>query len=250
MRRLVPRSFLERGGIVSNWGGIAAPAVAEHALLLALMALRNQRAWSQIIHHPDITRPPAHRLGTRTLHGRAIGIHGFGQVARELVKLLQPFGVSIRAYTNGLPPDAIQSHGITPADSLAGLFSQSEILFECEALTPSTAGSVTAGILARLPDGAVFVNVGRGLVVDEQALLRESADGRLRVALDVVSREPMDSRTPFLCHDAPILSPHIGGPTDDIHRECTLKAFANIDRYLSGLAPESIITPEIYDRST
>lgn len=250
VRALVPRCFLERGGLVTNWGALVAPAVAEHALLLALMALRNQSAWTDNIHLQDSTRPPAYLLGTRSLYGRSVGIHGFGQVARELIHLLRPFGVSMFAYTQGVPPEAIRHHYVTPCSSLAELFSQSQIFFECEALNAETVGCVTADKLALLPDQAVFVNVGRGLVVDEFALLRESANSRIRVALDVVTNEPLDSENPFFSHAGSVLSPHIAGPTADNYRACSINAFNNIECYLSGLPLKAVISVAVYERST
>ena len=106
-------------------------------------------------------------------------------VARALVPLLRPFGVTIAAYSAGVPAALMQQAGITPAESLHALFADSEVLFECEALTPATQGCVTAELLGALPDDAVFVNVGRGQVVEEAALVHEARSGRLRLALDV-----------------------------------------------------------------
>lgn len=250
VRRLVPRVFLERGGLVTNWGGVAASGVAEHALLLALMALRNQRGWAGIIQKADEKSPPTYDLQTRTLYGQRVGIHGYGRVARELIKLLQPFDVAICIYTAGLPPEVIERDGHHACASLEELFSQSHILFECEALTPDNAGSVSAEVLTRLPNGAVFVNVGRGQLVDEEALLRESESGRIRVALDVVQDEPINAHLGFLRHEDAIVSPHIAGPTADRYRSCAESAFQNLTRYLSGQRLENLITLEAYDRAT
>lgn len=249
VRRLVPRSFLEGGGLVSNWGASVGAQVAEHALLLALSALRNQAGW-----RPFIERPPGQRrieeLGTRTLFGRRVGLHGFGSVARALARLLEPFGVSLAAYSTGVPPEAMREAGIRPAASLAELFRDAEVLFECEALTPQNAGSVTAAILAALPDGAVFVNVGRGAVVDDDALAAEAGRGRIRVALDVITNEPLTPRSPYWSAPGAVLSPHIGGPTADLYRRCGELALRNLRRHLAGATPEDLLDLAVYDRST
>ncbi|MDP0496092.1 MAG: hydroxyacid dehydrogenase [Verrucomicrobiota bacterium JB024] len=250
VRGLIPRVFLERGGLVTNWGGVAASGVAEHALLLALMALRNQRGWSGIIQKADEKSPPTYDLQTRTLYGQRVGIHGYGRVARELIKLLQPFNVEIRVYTAGLEPAIIEGDGHYACATLEELFSQSHIFFECEALNRENAGSASAAMLARLPDRAVFVNVGRGQLVDEEALLRESECGRIRVALDVVQNEPVNASLGFLRHRDSIISPHIAGPTADRYRSCAESAFQNLSRYLSGQRLKNLVTLEAYDRST
>jgi phosphoglycerate dehydrogenase-like enzyme len=249
VRRLVPRSFLERGGKVSNWGEQVGPQVAEHALLLALAALRNVAAWRGFI-----ARPPEGRrieeLGTRTLFGRSVALHGFGAVARELVKLLRPFGVSLHGFSAGVPEALFVAAGVTPCRDPVDLFRRGEVVFECEALTPSTAGSVTAEAIAALPVGAVFVNVGRGAVVDEAALVAASRGGRIRLALDVVAEEPLTPDAPVaLLHDA-VLSPHIAGPTVDRYPNCGSRVVANITRHLRGQPPEAQLTLAEYDRAT
>lgn len=249
VRHLVPRAFIERGGLVTNWGGRISGQVAEHGLLLALAALRNQAAWG-----PFIARPPAGRqitdLQTRTLFGLRVGLHGFGSVARALLPLLQPFNVSLAAYSGGVPADVFAQAGVRSVPTLAALFAESDVLFECESLTPLTQGTVTAAVLAALPTGAVFVNIGRGGVVDDSALVREGSSGRLRLALDVVSVEPLTPASPFWAVPGIVLSPHIGGPTFDRYPECGEHALANVARVLAGLPPLDAITLAMYDRAT
>lgn len=249
IRKVVPRSFLEQGGLVTNWGSTAAPMVAEHALLLGLAALRNLPAWKGYFHLPPKGRR-CEQLETRSLFGRHVGIHGFGEVARALVRLLKPFHPAITAYSDGVPPDFIESHGAMPCDNLETLFSKNEVLFECEALTKKSEKSVGLSLLSRLPDGAVFVNVGRGLLVDEKALIHEAASGRLRVALDVAAHEPLSSDSELYKIPQILLSPHIGGPTVDHYPDCADLALANVRRYLTGEPLQAQVTLEMFDRST
>lgn len=252
VRFLFPRSLLLRGVKVTNWGGLAGAAVAEHALLLGLAALRNLAGWRSTINASRLpNRPnPATSLGTRSLYGRQVGLHGFGQVARSLLRLLQPFGVTIHVYSEGVPAELIRGAGARPCPSLADLFASSEVLFECEALTPGTAGSVNAAVLAALPDQAVLVNVARGALIDEQALLREAGSGRIRIALDVVVNDPIGPDEPLLIAADGVFSPHIAGPTEDCYPRCGRHALANLRRYLNDEPLQSLVTPEIYDRST
>ena len=249
VRKFVPRAFLERGGRVTNWGTMAGREVAEHALLLAMAALRKMPAWRRIpwtMHGPV----PTAQLRTRTLYGRRVGLHGFGNVARALVELLKPFGVEICAFSGGVPDAFMQSHGVHPCGSLEELFARSEVLFECEALTPKTARSVNGRVLAALPDGAVFVNVGRGRVVDEPALLHEVRQGRIRAALDVVSEEPVSEQSEVMRVPGLVVSPHIGGPTPDRFPLCGRFALQNLRNYFNGEPLEALVTLEIFDRST
>jgi phosphoglycerate dehydrogenase-like enzyme len=250
VRPVVPRGFLERGGLVTNWGDIPSHAVAEQALLLALAALRNFSGWPAVIQRREEAGSHIERLNTRTLFGRSVGLHGFGRVARALVPLLRPFGVSLHAHSVGVPDAMMQAAGVTPCGSIEQLCARSEVLFECEALTPATTGSITAKALAALPDGAVFVNVGRGGLVDEAALYQEAASGRIRAALDVVVSEPLVPNSAFCSVRDAVLSPHIAGPTFDQYPKIGEHAVRNIHRYLVGETPSSVVTLEEYDRAT
>lgn len=249
---LVPRSFLERGGIITNWGNLAAGQVAEQALLLALSALRNQGAWrsqtEEFSHTPfwDMVET----LQTRTLFGRRVGLHGFGQIAQSLVRLLRPFDVQVFACSEGVPPEIMEQAHVTPCDSLAALFSQSEVLFECEALTPSTFQCVDETLLSHLPDGAVFVNIARGHLVNEAALQRELQSGRLRAALDVVATEPLTPGHSFWNCPNAVLSPHIGAPTADRTHAYGEFASENLRRFLNRMPLRGMVSLSAYDRCT
>ncbi len=249
VRNLVPRRFIERGGLVTNWGERISGQVAEHGLLLALAALRNQASWLPYIHRPLSGRQITD-LRTRTLFGLRVGLHGFGSVARALLPLLQPFGVTVSAFSAGVPAAIFAQHGVRAMPSLGQLFAESDVLFECESLTPSTRGTVSAAVLAALPDDAVFVNIGRGAVVDDAALVQEGRSGRIRLALDVVSAEPLTPASPFVSVPGIVLSPHIGGPTLDRYADCGHHALANVARVLDGAEPVGRIDLACYDRAT
>ncbi|WP_309400144.1 hydroxyacid dehydrogenase [Cerasicoccus maritimus] len=250
VRHFLPRTFLERGGRVTNWGGIVGPTVSEHALLLALASLRNIEGWKSVINtHSTTAMHPTFRVETASLYRRTVGIHGFGHVARKLIQLLKPFDVTIKCYSSGVPRGVIEEAGVIPCESLDAIFTGSDVLFECEALTVATRMSVTAELLALLPDGALFVNVGRGELIDEDALFAEASNERLRLALDVVHGEMLpDSR--FIGMPGVLLSPHIAGPTLDHFAQCGENALDNVQRYLRGATLHAEVTLAIYDRMT
>ncbi len=251
VRKVVSRELIERGLKVSNWGGLVAPQVAEHALLLILALLRNLPAWPGIVRSPKQWLDQKASLKTRSLHGRGLGIYGFGAIARELIRIVQPFSPQIRLYAPGVEATTIKAHGVTPIGSLAELAACSDIFVSCEALNPQTRGSINERVLQAMPEGGLFINVGRGALVDETALPAAVRSRRLRYGSDVFAREPLAADSPV--HEIPgaLLSPHIAGPTDDFYPICGQHALNNVARYMSGLAPDGeFITTEIYDRST
>ena len=249
VKGLVSRDMIRDGLIVSNWGNTISHTIAEHALLLILGALRCMTVWRS---HMERSFANKEDIPTRTLHGKRIGIHGFGAIARHLVSLLKPFGVSLSSYSAGVPAALFAEHGVRRCDSLEELVSGIDVMVECEAWTPQTKGSVDARILGLLPEGAVFVNVGRGALVDEDALARLGAEGKLVVALDVYQQEPLPLDSPFMRIPDALLSPHIAGPTQDALPLCGDLALSNLRHYLSGEPGQikGLVSLEIYDRTT
>lgn len=249
IRQVVSREMIASGLLVSNWGTTIAPLVAEHALLLILAALRNLPYW------PTYMRQWAAPTGkdviaTRSLRSKKVGLYGLGAIARELVAHLRPFSVEISAFSAGVPSALFAESGVKEAESLRALCHDSDVLVCCEALLPRTKHSLNRETLGCLPRGAVFVNVARGPIVDEGALLEVARDRELRLGLDVFSCEPLPMDSPLFSLPGTVLSPHIAGPTHDFYGNCGDYAVANIARYAKGERPESQVTAAIYDRAT
>lgn len=248
VRDQVPRALVERGVAVTNWGDGASASVAEAALFLTLSALRRSHAVARVM-HVDRGWTEA-KGGTRSLYRRKVGLHGFGAVARRIVALLRPFEVELAAYSEGVPPDCFLQLGVRRCTSLQELFATSEILIEVEALTARTRGCINERLLACLPDEAVFVNVGRGAVVQAGALETWTRDPRKRLALDVYSQEPLPPDSPLRGRSNVELFAHTAGPTVDCYPNCGQLALANLRRYLRGEPLHALITTEVFDRIT
>lgn len=251
LRALLTRAAFLRGLRATNWGSSINHTIAEHALLLTLALLRGTGGWPDAIRRGGWTTDHVRRLRTRALRGRRVGLHGFGAIAREVAAMLVPFKPAcIRAYSRGVPPTFIERHGVEPCADLGELYGTSEVLICCESLTPENRGSVDARVLERLADDSVFVNVGRGEIVDEAALLAEAATGRLRIGLDVFHREPLPADYPLCTAPGVLLSPHIAGPTLETYAACGDHALENLRRYLAGEPLSGEVTPEAFERMT
>ncbi|MBB3207311.1 phosphoglycerate dehydrogenase-like enzyme [Rhodopirellula rubra] len=249
VRSLVPRELIERGLIVTNWGSIVSNTVAECSLLLILSALRRVGNWSVAMRtrgewkqgrHPD----------TLSLFGRRVGLHGLGAISRELARLLVPFNVELSAYSPSVPDETYRKLNIRRADSLEDLFSTSDVLVELAPGKPDNYHLVGDDLLRLLPQQAVFVNLGRGMVVDEAALVRASRERGLHIALDVYETEPLPADSPLRRLDNITLLPHLGGPTPDRRRDCGELALQNLGYYVSDLPLMNVIDLGTYDRAT
>jgi len=248
VRTLVPRALIERGLLVTNWGNVIADTIAEAALFLTLGCLRRavqvqmnmhvRRGWREGVGEP------------RSLIGRTVGVHGFGFIARQLVRLLEPFQCRVSAYSPSVPDEVFEQCRVRRETALEGLFAGNDVIVELAALTQKTAGMVDERLLRLVRPGGVFVNVGRGAVVDEVALARIAAEGKIWVGLDVYAREPLSPESPLRGLENVLLTPHAAGPTQDRRYLCGVHALNNLRAFFGGEPMESIITLAEYDRMT
>jgi phosphoglycerate dehydrogenase-like enzyme len=247
---MVSRTHLESGLVVTNWGSSISRTVAEAALFHVLACLRNASHWALAMHQPGVAGWKNGMTDSRSLFCRTVGIHGFGPVARELVGLLKPWNCPITAFAPDLTAELAHAYGVERAASLDALFSENEIIVELAPLIPATAGIVNERRLRLIRPGGVFVNVGRGAVVDEEALLRVAQEGRISVGLDVYTVEPLPADSGFRALPKVILTPHTAGPTIDRYPDAGAFAVKNLRAHVEGRPLEAVVTPEIYDQSS
>ncbi|MGJ8639746.1 MAG: hydroxyacid dehydrogenase [Opitutaceae bacterium] len=248
VRKLVPRSLIENGLVVTNWGSCISRVVAECGLLLILTEMRRSAWWSMRMHHDGAWKDDT--LDSHSLFDRKVGLHGFGGISRCLVDLLKPFGVSVSAFSPSVPDEIFDEYDVSRSDSLEDLFSNNDIIVELAALTPKNYRIVDERLLRMIPDDGVFVNIGRGAVVDEAALARVASEGRLRVALDVYENEPLPKDSPFRSIDSMTLLPHLAGPTVDQRSTAGAYGVANLERFVKSEELVSAVDLWGYDHST
>lgn len=188
---------------ITNWGDAPAIHIAEGTMALMLAAIKDLR------HHIELKKRDGwfvdpQRCGGR-LEGTHIGIYGMGMIGRALVGMLRPFGAVIHfydPYINDYDNDLIQEN------SLEDLFSSCVVISILAGLTEQTRGSVTAELLARLPNSGVVINTGRGAIIDQDALFQELESGRLRAGLDVLDPDVLPVGHPAREWENLILSAH------------------------------------------
>ena len=225
-----------RGIAVTNTPGVLTECTADHAFMMLLAAARRafeydrimRQGWRYRIGQGDL-------LGVRVT-GKTLGILGMGRIGQAMAQRARGFDMKIVYHArNRLPPEQ-ENGAIYFADFL-------EMLPHCDFLSmhaPSNAATdkiVNAHALSLLPDGAVFVNVSRGGLVDEDALLAALKSGKLFAAgLDVFREEP-DFDTRFANLDNVLLSPHVGSASRETRNAMGFRALDNIAAVLAGKGP-------------
>ncbi len=210
--------------------GSAAELAFALALAAAKMLIPGDRALRTGDWSPRYTAGGIVRLDS----GRAL-ILGYGAIGQRLAEYCRAFGMDVTGVRSDAAPDAIDA-----------MLAVSDVVFVALPLTPATEGFLTARRLSLLPEGAILVNVGRGAVIDEEALYQALSSGTLGAAgLDVWYNYPLDeasrastppSRFDFGALDNVVLSPHRGGApgTDRTERERMEAVAASINTAARG----------------
>jgi len=209
---LVTPAVYERGIAVCSANEVLARYVAEGTLAYILAGLRRVPAFDADLKGGKRWRTPTDELIPRSLFGRRVGLIGFGAVARHLLELLRPFGVSVLVFdpwVRALP--AAYADWVQRATSLEEVLSWAEVLSVHASLTKDTYHMLDADRLALMPDGALLINTARGAIIEQAALERELVSGRLSAVLDVFEVEPLPLDSPLRGLDNVVLQPHLAG---------------------------------------
>ncbi len=148
------------------------------------------------------------------LKGKTLGIVGLGRIGSEVAHRAHAFGMKLLGYDPYVPDERFLRLRTEQAPELKQLLERADIVTIHTPLTDETRGMIDAAACRSLRDGAILVNLARGGIVDEGALLAELETGRLAGAvLDVFSIEPLERSHPFRHRDDVMLSPHLGAST-------------------------------------
>ena len=231
--------FLEQGLLLANSPGrLSAVPLAEHVLMLILCFAKNlnhNRAagWQRMI--------------GEELAGKRLGLIGFGASAREVARRAWPLGMRIMAIDVVDFPqtelDEFHVEFLGGPEQLDCVLSQADYLSLHVHLNAATRHMIDRRALDLMKPTAVLLNVARGELVDEAALVEALQQGWIKGAgLDVFEQEPLPSDHPLLQLDNVILTPHSSGYTPDTPRRRMEAAVANVERIAKGLPPGDLVT--------
>jgi phosphoglycerate dehydrogenase-like enzyme len=226
--------YVPDGVVLCNAAGVHDASTAELAVALMLASGR---------HLDDFARAqPEGRWDS--LFGRALAdsrvlIVGYGHIGPAIERRLAGFEVaSITRVARRSRPGPPAVHAI---DELDRLLPEADVVVVIAPHTPQTDGLISAPQLARMPDGALLVNVARGRLVDTDALVAETGSGRLRAALDVTEPEPLPADHPLWRTPGVLISPHVGGASSAFFPRADRLVAAQLGRFAAGQELENII---------
>ena len=205
-------------------------AAAEHTMALMLALSRNIPSAHQSMKDGQWRRSAFVGIEVRN---KTLGIIGLGRVGSEVALRARSFGMRLVAYDPFVAPDYAHRLG-TELRSLQDLLAESDFVTLHTPLTESNRNMIGAAELSRMKPGSRLINVARGELVDEQALLEAlESDSLAGVALDVFATEP-PHQSPLLEHPKVVVTPHLGASTEEAQREVAIEAAEQVISVLNG----------------
>jgi phosphoglycerate dehydrogenase-like enzyme len=223
--------------VLTSARGVRARAIAEHVIGMAIalarqlpwvMAKRRDRTWNL----DEIEASGS----IRTLQQRLMGIVGLGSIGLEVAWAASGFGMRVwgirKRVDDPLPP---LLERVLPPDRLHELLASSDVVVLSAPLTPETRQLINADTLAVMKRGAFLINIGRGRLIDDEAVAAALRSGQLGgAALDVFTREPLDPASPFWDLPNVIVTPHMSGAMEDYWTPLVALFAENLRRFEQG----------------
>lgn len=180
--------------------------------------------------------------GVMELMGASVGIVGLGDIGMELAQRCRAFGMKIHYHQRVRHPLAVEQAYQAQYMALAELLGQSDYVVLIVPHTAQTEGMIGAKELARMKPSATLINVARGGVVDEPALVEALANGTIAMAgLDVFLEEPLPADSRLLDMPNVVLTPHLGGGSYRFHATDHQACLQNILRFFRGEPPHGLV---------
>jgi phosphoglycerate dehydrogenase-like enzyme len=227
---------------VTNAGDATSVAMGEHTVMVTLALLKSLVWCDQQVRAGAW---PQHDVVARSLvdlQGKTVGLVGFGRAAEEAALRFAPFGCRL-LYTarRQRAADVEQRYGVAWAE-LDDLLVESDVVCLLVDLNAQTRHLIDAAALARMKESAFLVNVARGGVVDEAALVTALHDRAIAgAALDVFEDEPLADGSPLRELDNVILTPHVGGATSETRIRMLLRSFDVLSKAAAGELPDGVV---------
>lgn len=237
VHQLMFPELVESNVIVTNSGGVHGAVVAEHALamLLALakrlpqaMRYQEKKKWAQEILWGEQPRP-------REISGATVVVIGMGSIGREFTVRAKALGMRVLAVRENPEKGPGGADAVYGTPQLDEVLRQADYVLLCTPVTASTTGLMNRARLARMRPDSYLINVGRGPLVDEAALLDALRSGRIAGAgLDVFNEEPLPPESPFWDLENVLITPHTAAVTERLWERHYQLICENLRRFQEG----------------
>ena len=232
VNRFLDAEMLESSVVLTNSSGMHATPISEFVLGLMLMFVKHAPSCFQAKQEKEWRRFPPSVLRLKT-----VGIVGLGSIGREVARLAKAFGMRVLATRRSTKQAGRTKYVdiMLPQNQLRQLLAESDFVVLALPLTHETAGFIGEEELRAMKPTAYLINIARGGVVDEEALIRALEENWIAGAgLDVFVTEPLPPDSKLWELPNVILSPHISGGLEDYAAQATELFLKNLSRYLNG----------------
>jgi len=238
--------LIDAGVTVSTASGVHATPIAEYVLACILSFYRGLPKSYRAQMNKHWIPQGEHVLTSREFRRRTVGIIGYGSIGREVARLVKPFGVNVLAVkrapsqlaeTGYMEPDLGDPDGSIPdavygVDQLEEVLAQSDVVVLAMPSTAESKGMFSTQQFAAMKEGSYIINIARGHVIDDDALIHALNNGPvLAAALDVFNQEPLPTEHPYWDMEQVILTSHLSGASRPHLRRVFEILCENIPRY-------------------
>ena len=232
----------ERRILLSNTPDVLTETTADTGFALILATARRVVELANMVRNGQWKRNigPVH-FGT-DVHGKTLGIIGMGRIGEALAQRGHfGFGMPV-IYHSHSPKPSVEQRFNAQYRSLTELLQQADFICLTLPLTAETEGLIGAEEFALMRPQSIFINISRGKVVDEAALIQALRSGQIRGAgLDVFEREPLDPDSPLLTLNNVVATPHMGSATHETREAMAACAVDNLLMALAGERPKNLV---------
>ena len=170
------------------------------------------------------------------LHGKTLGVVGYGSIGRRVGKIARAMGMELLIYDPFVDRIDVEDFGVRKAETLKQLMSEADFVTCHMKVTPETKGCISREMIASMKPTAYFINASRGAILDEEAMIEALREKRIAgAAFDVYANEPIARNHPYVAElDNVVIAPHIAGATDDAIVNHTQMIVDDVRRFLAG----------------
>jgi len=237
VHQLMYPEMLKSDVLLTNSTGVHGPVVAEHAIavLLALakrlpraMQYQARREWSQDQLWHERPRP-------REVAEATVAVIGMGGIGREFTARAKALGMKVLAVRENPAKGNGGADAVYGPKEIDQILPQADYVLLCTPVTPATTGIINDARLGKMKPDAYLINVARGPLIDEPALLQALQERRIAgAALDVFNEEPLPSESPFWSLDNVLITPHTAAVTERLWERHYKLIVENMNRFLAG----------------